>query len=311
MPLSLPNLDDLRWEDLMKEGRTLIPAWAPEWTNHNPSDPGITLIELLAYFSEKLMYQQNRIGDKNVVQFLRLINGSCWMPQKSVAEEKRSTVRGLRKTWRAVTATDFEKLTQAVAGVGRGKCVARRNLESGEPDVRAGDAAGHVSVVVLPKNGTHPSKELLGIVKRTLEPARLLTTRVHVVGPRYVSLKCQLTIVPRRGTPAEVLRDEAVKRIMLFFDPLKGGRDEKGWPFGGDVFVSELYRVLGGLPGIESVMPTRDPRGRLLDELVVERSESGRLRRNNRGELEAVALQPDELVEARIDRGDISMLPHV
>jgi hypothetical protein len=57
-------------------------------------------------------------------------------------------------------------------------------------------------------------------------------------------------------------------------------------------------------------MPTSDSSGKLLDELVVERGESGRLRRNNRDELEAVALQPGELVEARIDRGDISLLSH-
>jgi hypothetical protein len=55
LPLNLPNLDDLSWDDLMKEGRSLIPAWAPEWTNHNPSDPGITLVELFAYFSEKCL----------------------------------------------------------------------------------------------------------------------------------------------------------------------------------------------------------------------------------------------------------------
>ena len=32
------------WE----EARALIPRYAPEWTDHNDSDPGITLAQLLA-----------------------------------------------------------------------------------------------------------------------------------------------------------------------------------------------------------------------------------------------------------------------
>jgi len=314
--LSLPNLDDLRWEDLLEEGRTLIPAWAPEWTNHNPSDPGITLIELFAYFSEKLMYQLNRVGDKNVVEFLKLINGPQWESKGKLTEERRTAVRELRKPRRAVSAEDFEMLTQAVAGVARAKCIARRNLEVGSPDAHTADAPGHVSVAVVPKSGSHPSRELLAKVKREIEPARLLTTRIHVVGPRYVSLKFRLVVVPRRGTPARMLRDAAIKRLKIFFDPLKGGRakegeEGKGWPFGGNVYVSELYRVLGDLPEMESVMPARDSSGTPLDELVVEAGEAGRLRRNSRGEVEAVALQPDELVEAQIDGSDISTPPHV
>lgn len=308
MPLNLPNLDDLRWQDLMEEGRSLIPACAPEWTNHNPSDPGITIVELFAYFSERLMYQLNRISDKNVLEFLKLINGPEWTPATNLLDEKRTTVRALHELKRAVTAADFELLTRAVAAVARAKCISRRNLEAAES--LAAEAPGHVSIVVLPESGRHPSNELLTSVKQALEPARLLTTRIHIVGPKYLSLKCRVTIVPRRGTSAETLREAAIKRLKLFFDP-REGFDGKGWPFGRNVSVSDVYRVLSELPGIQSVMPVRDSSGVLLDELVVDPSASGRIKRNNRGEVEAVALQVDELVEAQIDRSDILLPPHV
>ncbi len=311
MPLTLPNLDDLRWQDLMEEGRSLIPAWAPEWTNHNPSDPGITLIELFAYFSERLIYQVNRIGDKNVLEFLKLINGPEWQPVEDLLEEKRATILALRELKRAVTASDFEMLTRAVATVARAKCVPQRNLESEDARMRSAETPGHVSVIVLPENGTRPSQELLARVRRTLEPARLLTTRIHLTGPRYVSLKFRLTIVPRHGTPAAELREAAIERLKLFFDPHAGWFDGKGWPFGGNVCVSDIYRVLADLPGIESVMPARDSSGALQDELVVDRADSIRIKRNSRGEIEAVLLHADELVEAKVDRGDISLPPHV
>jgi Baseplate J-like protein len=310
VPLNLPNLDDLRWQDLMDEGRSLIPAWAPEWTNHNPSDPGITLVELFAYFSEKLMYQLNRISDKNVLEFLKLIQGPEGNPEtdseKDLVKRKRDVVRGLRQPQRAVCAADFELLTQAVARVARAKCVPCRNLESPEAGVCSAEAPGHITVVVLPENEAHPTPELLARIRLALEPARLLTTRLHVVGPGYLRVKCRLTIVARRGTAAEAAREAAIKRLKVFFDPRQGWFDGKGWPFGRSVSVSDVYRNLGELPGIQGVMPTRDPSGALLDELLVDPSASDRIRRNNRGEIESIVLRADELVEAEIDRGDIS-----
>ena len=46
MPLEAPNLDDRTFTDLFEELRALIPRYAPEWTDHNLSDPGITLLQL-------------------------------------------------------------------------------------------------------------------------------------------------------------------------------------------------------------------------------------------------------------------------
>ena len=46
MPLPIPVLDDLTWEELVEDGRERIPSTAPGWTDHNAHDPGITLLEL-------------------------------------------------------------------------------------------------------------------------------------------------------------------------------------------------------------------------------------------------------------------------
>jgi predicted phage baseplate assembly protein len=73
MFLPLPNLDDRRWADLVEEGRALIPLYAPDWTDHNISDPGITLIELFASIAEMDIYQLNRIPARQRLKFLALI----------------------------------------------------------------------------------------------------------------------------------------------------------------------------------------------------------------------------------------------
>src|SRR5258708_4480089 len=43
-----PKLDDRTYSDIVAEAMRLIPRYCPEWTNHNPSDPGITILELTA-----------------------------------------------------------------------------------------------------------------------------------------------------------------------------------------------------------------------------------------------------------------------
>lgn len=78
--MSMPAfaLDDRTFDDLVGEALTLLPTLAPEWTNHNPSDPGITLIELLAYFTEILVYRLGRISPASTLQFLKLLGGPNW-----------------------------------------------------------------------------------------------------------------------------------------------------------------------------------------------------------------------------------------
>jgi hypothetical protein len=75
--LPIPNLDDRRFDDLMKEAATLIPIYDREWTNHNPSDPGITLLELFAWLSEMLIYRINKVPEENYRKFLSLIRIGC------------------------------------------------------------------------------------------------------------------------------------------------------------------------------------------------------------------------------------------
>ena len=48
MALPVPNLDDRRFQDLVDDAKRLVQRRCPEWTDHNVSDPGVTLIETFA-----------------------------------------------------------------------------------------------------------------------------------------------------------------------------------------------------------------------------------------------------------------------
>jgi hypothetical protein len=54
------NLADKTYEELMAQAIELIPLYSGEWTNYNPSDPGITVIENLSAFT---MLQQSRVNE--------------------------------------------------------------------------------------------------------------------------------------------------------------------------------------------------------------------------------------------------------
>ena len=56
-----PDLFDRRYADLVRIGRAKLPGIAPEWTDYNAHDPGITLIELLAWSAEAQIYSLSRV----------------------------------------------------------------------------------------------------------------------------------------------------------------------------------------------------------------------------------------------------------
>ena len=90
---------------------------------------------------------------------------------------------------------------------------------------------------------------------------------------------------------------DTIRTLKQYFDPLTGGEDEAGWPFGRNVYVSEIYHLLDRLPGIDYVTRTEDPQTHQpLDELVANAS---RLLRNAQGDLVAVEIQPDELIDTQ------------
>ena len=354
MPLELPNLDDRTYDDLVAEAIGMIPTYAPEWTNHNPSDPGITLIELFAHLTEMLLYRQNQVTDEHMRVFLKLINGSEWSDKNTNTEnldlrqEVKKAVLSLRDQDRAITCEDFEALAiksrenNNSEKIVRAHCVPNRNLESEDSA-----ALGHMSVVIIPQiHGEEISnpvqsdslkekiQELKKKVQEYLNDRCLLTTRVHVVEPKYISLAVQLKVILKRDIvkdkflstieetepTLEVIKNELAKpennisvsnevqldrvneqkwsitdkfygkkytikrepvsqtsssqeqskkfqlniyediahsqiidSLRSFFDPIKGGSDGGGFPFGRNIYVSEIYKLLDELSIVDSV----------------------------------------------------------
>ncbi len=86
MPLPVPNLDDRRFQDYVDDAKRLVQQRCPAWTDHNVSDPGVTLIETFAYMVDQLTYRLNRVPDRNYVKFLELIGVTLFPPSAARAD---------------------------------------------------------------------------------------------------------------------------------------------------------------------------------------------------------------------------------
>ena len=73
MKIPVPNLDDRTYDDIVRDAKSLIRQYLPEWTDFNPGDPGVTLVELFAWMAEMIIYRLNRVPEKNQLAFLSLI----------------------------------------------------------------------------------------------------------------------------------------------------------------------------------------------------------------------------------------------
>ena len=278
MPLTLANMDDQRFPELVEEAISLLPRYAPTWTNHNPSDPGITLIELLAYFSEMQIYRLNRISRANKIKFLQLLRkvedgekdylASPSTPIKKLDAALDRTVLALRKPQRAVTAEDYERLVQSGTAatapdspLKRVKCFMRTDLEAADGQRRGvDDCPGHISVVIVPDNH-HPQQAIqamLAEVRNEIEDKRLLTTRVHVVGPRYLFFSICALIHSVPGADPIYLQEQSRKKLERFFHPLPDPETgNEGWAFGRSIYLSEVYEQLDGIEGVDFVEDIR------------------------------------------------------
>jgi hypothetical protein len=156
-------------------------------------------------------------------------------------------------------------------------------------------------VILLPH-----TQEIGQKVSSELESRRLLTTQVQVVAPRYLKIGIQITLVLKPDAKEEDVQLRAVDALKQFFDPYQGGTDGKGWQFGRDVYVSEIYDLLDKVAGVDYVQRTGT-----LDEIKVEPAYVGRRQVVMQGQQEfltAIALELDELIDAQIDPADIQLV---
>ncbi len=112
MPLALPDLDSLAWTDLVEEARSTIASSRLEWTDFNVSDPGVTIVELLAWLVEQRGYRLNRVPERHRRKFLSLVGVVAGPPRAARAVVGATLDRG----WAPVALPAGSALAAETAG---------------------------------------------------------------------------------------------------------------------------------------------------------------------------------------------------
>ncbi len=140
MPLPSPILDDRSYQQLRDELVRRIPVYTPEWTDHNASDPGVTLLELFAFLGENLLYRFNQIPEATKLEFLRRLDVPLRpaLPARGLVRfttERPAGVLAPIGTETRAGDLPFETLTESVVWPIAALGVARVRTPAPDPDL--------------------------------------------------------------------------------------------------------------------------------------------------------------------------------
>ncbi|MEO8153903.1 MAG: putative baseplate assembly protein [Rhizobacter sp.] len=172
---------------------------------------------------------------------------------ETLGAAKARAVRAIAQARCAVTLQDFEHAAMRVPGAP----VARAHaVPEFDPKLGCLAVAGCVTLVVVSpcvRSQPDPTPALCRAVRCYLDSRRPVATEVQVSGPEWKEIAVKAVLRARRGIAVASLRAEAARRIDAFFDPLEGGPDGTGWPFGRAVFRTEVMALLDTLPGVLAI----------------------------------------------------------
>jgi predicted phage baseplate assembly protein len=184
--------------------------------------------------------------------------------EETIDEAKKRAPQTLKSRERAVTNEDFEELAVRSTNIARAKA-----LPLHHPRFPGVEVPGVVTVIVVPDiddPAPTPSESTLNAVCVYLNARRLLTTEVFVIGPTYREVTIHAELIVNDNADLAEVKETALDSLERYFDPIKGGEESStddpgaGWPFGGDIYYSLLYRRLlqEGIKRIASLTVTLD-----------------------------------------------------
>jgi hypothetical protein len=244
MGLPVQKLDDVTFEQLVDQAIKRISQYAPEWTDYNISDPGITLLEMLAWLVEMQIFTLDQITDYHKRKYLKLLSGTEPKLDENLDDAVKKALLDLKKPYRAVTFGDYEYIALHTEGADLARAKAYLAMNEKQQAV--------VNVIVVPKVGLTATDELKRKICLNLDKRRLVTTLIKIADPEYVKVAVHAVIRAKPLAAPDKLKQRVMDELEKFFDPRRG-YDGSGWPFGRTVYLSEVYAKIEGVDGVDCV----------------------------------------------------------
>jgi len=170
---------------------------------------------------------------------------------EALADAEARVANRLRDRTRAATSADYAVIATTTPGVAIARGFAAIGFDPAEPCL---PAPGVVTVFVVPGVPDRTADDLRGIAAPVTDPGalaavaarfaatRLLGTQVDVATARYRDVAVRVALTGDPWDPAAT-RANIEAAIRAWLDPLLGGVERAGWPFGNPVRPSDLLRV--------------------------------------------------------------------
>jgi predicted phage baseplate assembly protein len=172
----------------------------------------------------------------------------------------------LRTRFRAVTAADYEYLTlHRFPEIARVLCLQTRLAGR-----RAGALSpGRVYVIVVPGLPEEEAGRYIPLSRLTipdelrerinayLNERRPLTAQLEARAAGYRRVRAEVVVIGEPGVDERQLARDIITALELLINPLVGGPNGTGWPFGRELYLSDLYACVQQVKGLRYVHEVR------------------------------------------------------
>ena len=181
-----------------------------------------------------------------------LVSATGGVDAETVENVKLRGPQSLRAGGRAVTVSDFERLTaQADSRVGRVRCLAP--VEPGDPTrllvvptIRQPPETLELDHFALPD-------DMIRRIGDFLDDRRVLGSKIEIGTPYYQGVTVAALVSARPGRPPSLIQDRARRALYDFINPLTGGPEGRGWAFDADLNAAQVIQLLDAIEGVERV----------------------------------------------------------
>lgn len=201
----------------------------------------------------------NRVLDGQLAEKVNVDNMKAATGGKDSEILKEAIYRArkdLKTVYRAVTSLDYEHIIMNTPKlkVARAKTIPRYHPS------QTSQVPGIVSIIIVPKSPyakPMPSDELLKTVYRHLEKQRLLATELFIIPPEYTKISVDTTVKMKPRFVKKTIEKNVKTELDKFLNPLTGGVEGNGWPFGRSVYLSEIYQIIDSAEGVDYVQSVK------------------------------------------------------
>ncbi len=175
---------------------------------------------------------------------------------ESLAQAEARMPSVVRHRNRLVTLADYREIVENAPGVNLGRVEVLPIVHPRQP---LQDSHGVVTLMVIPAqdplhpDAPQPDNVFLKTLCSYLEPRRVLTTELHIIGPQYKNLWVSLSVEVIPGFDTAPVVEAVRKAVMEFLSPLRGGFNARGWPLNKAVEAGEISAFASRVEGVAKI----------------------------------------------------------